>query len=156
MRTTFKRIPAPLQKQILIRLGFGALFFVLLIALLFTASDVFIWLPGAGACVFFFAAALALFRRAVLGDYVVVSGVCKSVGLTTVRRRVKFIVLQTDKYTVKVSLHSRIRKIPVGTAIDLYVAKNTPIYEKDNMQMLYQYLAMDCPLSSSEGKGDSP
>ena len=143
MRAVFRQIPDPLQKQILIRLGFGILFFILLIALLFTANDAFIWLPCAGICVYFSAAAVALFRRAALGDYIVISGVCQSLGLTAVRRRVKSIVLRTDEHTVQVMLHNRTRKIPVGTEIELYVTKNTPIYEKDGVQRLSTYLALD-------------
>jgi hypothetical protein len=143
MRTAFRQIPEPLQRQIIIRLGFGALFLILLIALLFTAPDVTLWFPCAGAAVFFTAAAFALFRRAALGGYVVVTGVCESVVLTAARRRAKHITLQTGEHTLQVALRNRTRKIPAGAAVDLYLAKNTPIYEKDGVQMLYTYLAME-------------
>lgn len=141
MKAVFKQIPEPLQRQILTRLGLGALFLVLLIVLLFTARDILIWLPCAGVCLFLFAAALALFRRAALGDYVVISGVCQSVERTAIRRRIKYITLQTEEYIVQVT--PRIRKISEGSALDLYVAKSTPLYEKGGVQLLYHYLAME-------------
>jgi hypothetical protein len=143
MIAVFKQIPSPLQKQALIRLGLGAVFFILLIALLFTVRDISLWLPSAGAALFFAASTISLFRRAVLGEYVVVSGVCQSVGLTAFRQRSKYMILQTGEHTVRAALHGRLRKVPAGTAVDFYIAKNTPIYLKDNMQVLYNYLAID-------------
>jgi len=79
----------------------------------------------------------------VLGEYVVVSGECAEIGLTAVKRRAKFLILQTDVCKLKVMLRGRLRKIPVGTAVVLYIAKNTPIYEQNGLQMLYTYMAID-------------
>jgi hypothetical protein len=143
MRTAFKQIPGPLQTQIIIRLGLGALFFVLLIALQFMARDVTLWLPCAVAAVFFAASAFSLFRRAVSGEYVVVTGACSGVGLTVARRRAKHIILQTGEHTLQVTLKNRTRKISAGAVVNLYLAKNTPIYDKDGVQVLYTYLAME-------------
>lgn len=143
MLQEFRRMPEPLQRQTLLRLGIGALFLVLLIALIAAAQDVYLWLPCAGAVVIFAAAAFMLFRRAVLGEYVVVSGECAEVGLTAVKRRIKFLILQTDVCKLKVMLRGRLRKIPVGTAVVLYIAKNTQIYEQNGLQMLYTYMAID-------------
>jgi len=143
MMTAFRQIPDPLQKQTLIRFGLGVVFILLMSILHFISRDIFIWLPCAGAAIFFIASAFALFRRAVLGEYVVVSGVCQHVELTAVKRRAKFIILKTDEHNVQVTLHSRARKISVGTVVDLYLAKSTPIYVRDNVQILNNYLAID-------------
>lgn len=143
MLQEFKRLPEPLQKQTLIRLGIGALFLILLTALIITARDIYLWLPCAGSALFFAVAAFLLFRKAVLGEYVVVSGVCSDIGLTTVKRRAKYLILQTDECSVKVMLRSRMRKIPVGASVRLYVAKNTPVYEQNGSQIMYTYMAID-------------
>ena len=143
MMSAFRQIPAPLQKQTLIRLGIGVVFIALLISLLIASQVFFVWLPCAGAALFFLASAFALFRRAVLGEYVVIRGVCKKMVLTVAKRRAKSMILVTDEHTVQVALHGRKRKIPVGTGIDLYVANNTPIYRKGGMQMVYSYLVIE-------------
>jgi hypothetical protein len=143
MLAAFGKIPGPLQKQTLIRLGFGALFSVLLIVLLFTVRDVLLLLPCAGAAVLFVTAAITLFRRAARGAYTVVVGECREVGVTAAGRRAKHILLQTEEHTIRVALCGRMRKIPVGAAVNLYVADNTPVYEKDGVQMLYHYLAIE-------------
>lgn len=139
----FKRMPEPLQKQILIRLGLGALFFVLMTALMFAVRDIFLWLPCAVAAVFFITAAFLLYRKVVLGEYVTVNGECAEVGLTVIRRRIKHLVLQTDAGRVKVLLRGRLRKFSSGVSVSLFVANNTPIYEQDGLQVLYSYLAID-------------
>lgn len=142
MLQEFKRMPEPLQKQTLLRLGIGVLFLVLLIALVITAGDIYLWLPCAGAAVFSTAAAFLLFRRVVLGEYVVVSGECAEMGLTAVKRRTKYLILQTEDCKLKVMLRGRLRKVPDGSAVSLYIAKTTPIYEQNGLQMLYTYMAI--------------
>ena len=143
MLSVLKQIPEPLQKQILIRLWLGGLFLIQFAVLLFLRVGVFIWLPCAGAAIFSVAAAFALFRLAVLGEYVVVSGVCDDVCLSAVKRRIKYILIKTEGHMVKVTLHGRKKSISVGSAVNLYVAKNTPIYGQDRQYALYTYLAVE-------------
>ena len=106
-------------------------------------KDVYICLPSTAAVVFFAASAYLIFRRATQGDYLVVSGICQSIELSTMKRKVKSIVLLADGQTIQVMLQGRMRKIAAGAAIDLYLAKNAPIYEKDGKKLLYSYIAID-------------
>ena len=143
MKQEFKQMPEPLQKQVFIRIGLGALSAVLFAAALIYTRDIFLTLPFAGIAVFFAAAAFALFRRVVLGEYVAVSGKCAEIGLTALKRRAKYIIMDTDVCKLKVILRSRMRKIPAGTEVKLYIAKNTPVYEQNGSQALYSYLAIE-------------
>jgi len=143
MVSTFKRIPAPLRKQTLISMGFSLLFILLLIIMLFIARDLYLLLPCAGAAVFFAAATNSLFRRAILGDYLIISGECQSITFTAVKRRVKYITLQAGDQIIQVMLHSRLMAITEGTAVDLYVTADAPVYENGGVQILYNYLAID-------------
>ena len=139
----FKRIPGPLQKQALIRLGLSALFLILFVAVLIAAGDIYLWAPCAGSAVFFAAAAFSTFRLAAAGGYVIVRGECAEVGVTAVKRRAKYILLRTDAGEIKVILRNRSRKMRAGTQVKLYVSKNTPIYEGNGSQMLYAYMALE-------------
>jgi len=116
---------------------------MLMFVLLIIAHDIYISLPCAGVSVFFAAAAYSMFRLSVSGEYAVVSGICQSVALTPIRGRVKNIILQSGEHTLLITLHGRFGTIWAGTAVDLYAAKNTPIYEKNGVQILYNYLAID-------------
>ena len=143
MLQEFKSLPEPLQKQILIRLGLGAVFAVLLVAVVSTVRDIYLWLPCAGLMLFFLVTAILLLRRALLGDYVIIDGECVEVGVTTLKRRAKFLVLETEAGKIKVLMQNRRRKIAVGDGVKLYVAKNTPIYEHNGSQMIYTYIAIE-------------
>ena len=143
MRTDLSHIPVPLQKQTLIRLGIGILFFILMIALLFVTRDIYILLPCAGMSVFFSAAAFTIFRQSVTGEYVVVNGIFRSVALTLIRRRAKYIVLQSGEKLLQVPLRDRSKTVCAGAVVELYAAKKAPIYEKDGVQILSDYLAID-------------
>ena len=143
MITAFQQIPAPLKKQTLIRLGFAVLFLVLMIPLLFFARDIYIMLPCVGALVFFTASAFVLFRKSVLRDYVIINGVCQSIENTPVRRRARYIILRSGEQTLKVALRNRVKGASIGADVDLYAANEAPIYEKDGVQILYSYLAID-------------
>jgi hypothetical protein len=143
MRAAFREIPAPLQRQTLIRLGLGAAFLVLLPALIIMAQDAHIWLPCAGAAMFFASSAFAVFRRAVLGEYVVVEGECAEVGQGAFKRREKHMLLLTGGKAVRVALRGGFGKIRPKASIRLYVSKNTPVYEKDGVQILHGYLAIE-------------
>ena len=139
----FKLIPPPLQKQTVIRLGIGAVFVILLAALLITVRNTYFWLPCAAAAVFYITSAFMLFKLCISGAYVAVSGVCQEVGFTAVKKRMKYIILQAGDRKVQVSTHGRNKAIPAETPIVLFISKNTPVYERDGLYLIYSYLAIE-------------
>ena len=139
----FKLIPPPLQKQTAIRLGIGAVFVVLLAALVIIVRNTYLWLPCAAAAVFYITSAFMLFKLCISGAYVAVSGVCQEAGFTAIKKRMKYIVLQTEDRRIQVSIHGRSKAIPSGTPIVLFISKNTPVYERDGLYLIYSYLAIE-------------
>jgi hypothetical protein len=79
----------------------------------------------------------------VLGEYVIVSGECVEVGVTTIKRRVKFIILNTDICKLKVMLRGRRWTIKTGMTVKVYVAQNTPIYEDSDAHVMNTYIAIE-------------
>ncbi len=73
----------------------------------------------------------------------VICGKCVAVSLSPVKRRAKNLILQTDSGKIKIILRSRMVKVKEGAAIKLYVARNTPVYEDNDLQMLYTYIAIE-------------
>ena len=143
MLKEFRRIPAPLQKQILVRLGLGALFLASLVAVLATPFDLFLWFPFAGLSVFFVATCFVLLRTALLGEFVVINGKCAEIGYTPVKRHAKYLILETEVGKVKVILHNSHLTVSIGADVKLFAANNTPVYEYDGLQALYTYIAID-------------
>jgi len=143
MFNMLKQMQAPLQKQALIRIGLGALSLALLVVLLVITRDIYLWFPCAAAGIVFSASAFILCRCVALGEYVIISGVCSDLGATTLKRRMKYVIMQTDTCQLKVMLQNRRRKIPTGATIMLYIAKSTPVYERDGLQVVCNYIALD-------------
>jgi hypothetical protein len=139
----FQQIPEPLQRQTLIRAGLGTMFFVLFIIMLLTTQNIYLLLPCGGVATVSAASAFLLFRRAILGDYVIISGECIEVGHSALSKRAKYLRLQSGEQTLQIAIGQRAGKIPAGAMIDLYVAQTAPVYENNGTQMLYSYLAID-------------
>ena len=144
MIKAFRQIPKPLQKQILYRLGYGAAILLVTVMLLFYTMELFSVLACVFIMIFFTANSFLLFRRAVIGDYVVISGECLDVTLTAIKRRTKMVILCTeDKRIIKIMIKQRLKKIDIGSKIILYVASNVPVYESSGVYLLNSYLALD-------------
>ena len=139
----FKQIPGPLQKQILYRLGYGIAFLFVTVALLFYTMELFSVLACVIIMIFFASSSFALFRRAVIGDYVIIRGECTEVTLTAIKRRAKMIIMRTeDDRILKIIIKHRLKKINIGSKIMLYVPSNIPVYENGDTHILHSYLAI--------------
>ena len=144
MFKAFKQIPAPLQRQILNRLGYGAVILFVAIILFLYTMDLISILACVFIMIFFAASSFSLFRRAVICDYVVISGECLGVTLTAIKKQTKAIIFRNDdNRIIKVMIKQRLKKITVGTKIMLYIATNMPVYENGGIYLLNSYLAFD-------------
>jgi len=143
MKNAFKQIPEPLQKQILLRLGGGIAMLIITMAFLYSTLDFFSVLDCTAIVLLCLISSISLFRRAIIGDYVVISGECQQVTLTAVRKRTKMITLKTDDgKTLQVMIKQRLKKVATGSRVILYVAANMPVYEKGDALLLHSYLAI--------------
>jgi|GEM_PF-369299 len=141
-KAQFATIPEPLQKQVFIRLGFALVFLLLFILVLCMMFDWLTVVPFIGLMIYSIISAFLLFRRSVVGDYVVIRGRCLESTVTLLRRRTKSILMDADEHMVQVMLKQRLKRIPVGTELEIYVASNTQVYEKDGAELLHTYLAI--------------
>lgn len=142
-KAAFSALPEPLQRQVLIRLGFSMVFMLLFVLVLCMMFDWLTILPFFILSGFSLFSAYMLFRRAVAGDYVVIRGRCVESSVTLVRRRTKSILVEADEHMVQVMMKQRLKRIPDGTSLDIYVANNTQVYDKDGAKLLHSYLAID-------------
>ena len=141
-KAQFEEMPEPLQKQIFIRLGFALAFLLLFILVLITMSDWLTVVPFIGISIYSAISAYLLFRRTAAGGYVVIQGICVETVGTLVRKRTKSIYLQTEEHMVQVFLRQRLKRIPKGAKLEIYVADNTQVYERDGAKLLHSYLAI--------------
>jgi len=141
-KAQFTEIPEPLQKQVLIRLGFALVFLLLFILVLCMMFDWLTVVPFIGLSIYSVISAFLLFRRAVMGGYVVIRGRCLESAVTLIRRRTKSILVDDGEHMVQVMMKQRLKRIPGGAELEIYVADNTQVYEKDGAKLLHTYLAI--------------
>ena len=90
-----------------------------------------------------------LFRLAVRQQYIVVDGICTYIQRTAVRKRAKY--LQLDVQGMCVQIASKRSHIPYHPQqrLRLYLTPQTPVYEKDGVQLLSNYLGIEAiPLTA--------
>ena len=142
MKNAFLQIPRPLQKQILLRLLGAILGLFLLILFLIVYKDWRFWTPCVILTVMCLASAGTLFFRCVLGNYVVVEGICTDIDKSLIRRRVKAIYIRNDQFSIKIVNAKRIRNLSIGDTVTVYIADNSAVYDVDGMKVICNYLAM--------------
>ena len=142
MKNAFLQIPRPLQKQILLRLLGAILGLFLLILFLIVYKDWRFWTPCVILTVMCLASAGTLFFRCVLGNYVVVEGICMDIDKSLIRRRVKAIYIRNDQFSIKIVNAKRIRNLSIGDTVTVYVADNSAVYDVDGVKVICYYLAM--------------
>ena len=143
MITKMKNLPEPLQRQVLFRLGYSFLALLMCAIVFFWTRDAYSVLACIGLFAFFLISAFLLLHQCNARKYIVLSGTCAEVILTTVRKRTKAIHLKTAEHTIWVSVRHRLRKIPVGTRIDLYIAPATTVDERNGIHRIYNYITLE-------------
>jgi hypothetical protein len=138
-----KQLPEPLQKQIFIRFGFALISLLFFALVLNLTTDLLAIVPFIGLAVYSVINAILLYKRGVVGAYVVIRGRCAEASDTLIRKRTKAILLETEEHLVRVILRQRLGRIRVGTEMDIYVADNTQVYDKDGAKLLQNYIAIN-------------
>jgi hypothetical protein len=155
-REQFKQLPEPLQKQVFVRLGFALISLLFFILVLNLTTDVLAIVPFIGLSVYSVISAILLFRRGVAGKYVVIRGCCAEAADTLIRKRTKAVLIETGEHLVRVVLRQRLRRIRVGTEMEVYVADSTPVYDKDGAKLLQTYLAINVTGGERNAKSGRP
>ena len=143
LRVQFMAIPEPLQRQVMIRIGFSMLSLFMIAPIVIFTADLLLVVPFVISFILCGFSAIMLFRLAVEKKYVVISGRCIDITLTMVRRQVKSITIETDSHIVQVTLGSRLKRFLPDMELDVYIADSTPVYHKDGMELLSSYIAID-------------
>jgi len=137
-----KQLPEALRMQLLMRLGSGATSLLLFIAVWVLSGEFAFALPCLILSVFLLINSWSLFRNIIIGDYLCVSGLCEEVERTVLRRRIKSITVRLGDKLVVIPIKRRVKKLLIGTAVTLYISEKTPVYEKDGLCHIYEYLAV--------------
>ena len=143
MKEKFQNFPQALQKQILLRLGAGALSLLAFTVIAILYRDFYLCVSFLLFAIVFGAVGILLYLQIDRGDYVIVTGICQQVERTTLKRRAKTVYFSMEPHTIKVRLRHRIKDINTGDGITVYVSEKMPVYEEDGCELLNSYWAIE-------------
>lgn len=142
MKETFLKLPAPLRKQILLRLaGAGLGVAMLLLVFVYGGTWQFL-LPCIILAVLCLGSAFLLFDRCAKGKYIRIHAICTDMEQTAIRRRIKALYLLSDDHRIRLLGVRPIRNLKIGDVVDLYVAENTAVYETDGHKVICSYITL--------------
>lgn len=139
MKERFRNIPAPFQKQILLRASGMAIGIAIMVFA--GREDIVLLLPGIAALLMFLVSACSLAIRCLDGNYLILRGQCLQIERSFVRKNIKAIYLKVQNHTVKLMCQLP-RRIAVGDQLTIYISNDAPVYEEDGCQVLFHILAI--------------
>ena len=143
MKEKWIKMPKALQRQVLFRSGGGGLFLMILLFLITGSRDLYLLLPCV-LCMFWLAGSgFWLFLQAAEGNYMRLQGQCIRIDMAGLRKRVRAVHLALEQGTVKIPVRYRISRLSEGDIIVVYVAEETPVYERDGEYIIGNYYAME-------------
>lgn len=136
----FKELPAPLQKQIIQRIGLGLAILALFGVIWSATGTLGLAIPGLAMAGYLLGSGGLLFYRCMQGEYICLTGAVKEVSTSGLRKKPKFLLIDTEQGLIKISAGQR--PFPTGSTVALYLAVNTQVYEEDGIFKVYGCLAL--------------
>lgn len=143
MKEKFLRIPVPLRKQILIRLGGCGLGIAMMLMMFAYRGDWKLLLPCIALSAACLQSAASLFDRCDRKQYVVITGRCTEIEKTPFRKRTKAVYLCSDEFNLKIVCIGKMRNLIPGDTLSVYVSDNTAVYDMDGCKVICSYLALE-------------
>lgn len=143
MKEKLKNLPPPLRKQALLRFAGAGACFCLLLVVIIGFRQMMLCLPFLIMGAFSAGSGALIVWRTNQGKILILEGVCRQVDTTLFRRRPKAVVVKCGEHSVKVYLRYRIGNLCPGDILRVYMADSSMIYEKDDMFVLSEYIALE-------------
>ena len=145
----YKILPSIFQRQLL-----GHVIACVCLTIL---TGVFVWLrfelamffPGLICIAFLLLHGIWLFRLATTQRYIVVEGTCTSIYRTPIRKRVRYLQLDVQGMCVQIASKRSYSSYYPQQPLRLYLALQTPVHEKDGIQIIQDYLGIEALPRSS-------
>lgn len=143
MREKFRSIPKPLMKQISGRFVIGGISLIVGVVMFAVSKDFIFGLPCLVLFVYLALDGGRILYCALTGKYVTVRGDCLTIEYTSIRKRVKSLIIQTEKGKMKIPVRKRIKHISVGDCVTVYMSEKARIFEQDDGLIVFGYYAIE-------------
>lgn len=128
LKENFKKIPAPLQKEILKRLGYAGLVIIVSVILILTTKDWILCIPCFFISLYLVISAAILYYNSVKGKIICITGICVEIERSRLKRTGKSISLDVEGKCVKLPFKRRIKGVQEGCEISVYMNEKAKVY----------------------------
>lgn len=139
LKELYRDLPYILKKKIVIHAAIALLAMILLLVISFCFSDIILMLPCLLLSGLMIVKAAALFYNCIAGNYIEITGICSDVEKTTIRKKVKYVILRAEDKKLRLNIHCNLKNICVGDALTVYISKKAPLYHKDGMYIANEF-----------------
>lgn len=143
MKGDFKRLPKILKKNIIYKIGLGLLFLTVFILMcIFMDHLVFALAPGAFA-LFALMDGIAMTLRCLSGSYVELYGTCTEVHKSSLRRKTRYILVDTKRGKVKLPIRTKPQSVREGDQVTIYVPDHASVYDYKGDMVVCEFYAIE-------------
>lgn len=143
MISEFRRIPAVLQRQVVLKLVLGGIAFILFAVMLLCYRSFYVCFPVLLLSALLVVNGLYMIYNCIIGNYLKLEGVCTEAEQTGFRKRIKAIDVKIGSDILHLPIHKRIQRVQNGDTVIIYLNTKTPVYEYDGKYSAYSYYALE-------------
>ena len=143
IRENFKKIPEPLQKEILKRIGYSTLVIAVSLILILTTNDWILCVPCLFISLYLCVTAITLYINSVNGKIICITGICVEIERSRLKRNGKSVSLDVDGKCVKLPFKRRIKGIQEGSTVSVYMNEKTKVYNNQFGFVLCDYYILE-------------
>ena len=143
IRENFKKIPEPLQKEILKRIGYSTLVITVSLILILTTNDWILCVPCLFISLYLCVTAITLYLNSVNGKIICITGICVEIERSRLKRNGKSVSLDVDGKCVKLPFKRRIKGIQEGSTVSVYMNEKTKVYNNQFGFVICDYYILE-------------
>ena len=143
IRENFKKIPEPLQKEILKRIGYSTLVIAVSLILILTTNDWILSVPCLFISLYLLISAITLYINSVKGKIICITGICVEIERSRFKRNGKSISLDVEGKCVKLPFKRRIKGAQEGSTVSVYMNEKTKVYNNQLGFVICDYYILE-------------
>lgn len=145
-----KILPEPITRQILLRFGGAAILLILSVILGIAYNEFSFTLSAMLISIVLIAMGFHIMYKAGKDEYLVIKGTCRQIEKTSVRKRIKSIIICADpsstvddrEVLMRLQLRKKRTAIWEGCRIEIYLDKQATLYERDGLHVVDRFLSL--------------
>ena len=142
LRELFYSLPGPLQRVLAFRLLAALISAILLVACLVFTPGIRLVIPPLISMVYSLFAGSVLFSDWANGNCICLQGTCSAIEKTLFRRRTAAIYVSLEDKIIMVRPTFPVPSVQVGNTVAIYLSRQFPVYEHDEVQVIPRYYAL--------------